>query len=330
MKKKKSSKVIPFPNLKKRLIDKGMEALKDKSFQEALSLFREAEEMDREDEAEINFGIALCLMELGQLEEAKNICKKMLMEDIGDYFTVLQVYLTILIQLRQYEEVQVTIEAVLEENRLPVQNAEQFYKLLDFSRKMNETGEVDLDDEYPQDINLENEHEQIMFIQSLKNQNIVKYMEQLKQILANPSSNPMIKTLILQLLMDHEIDKEVIVHKFGETMNIKPSSLTDISELAFTNKVLNILDDTLGNENPTLFEAVKELWIRHLYVLFPFPPAPSNEKLWAAALHIVGYEMHGIEIEMEEISELYHLSSNMIQEISRKIYQLEEISYVQI
>ncbi|MED4453302.1 tetratricopeptide repeat protein [Metabacillus fastidiosus] len=330
MKEKKISKVIPFPNLKKRLIDKGMAALKEKNFQEALELFIEAQEIDRENEAEIQFGIALCLMELGQLEEAKKTCKKMLLEDTGDYFTVLQVYLTILIQLHQYKEVQETIEAVLEENQLPAQNAEQFYKLLEFSRKMNETGEVDLDDTVESNIDFGSEHDQMLFIQSLKNQNVIKYIQQLKMILEDPNTNPIIKTLALQLLMDSEIEKEVTVHKFGKTLDVKPSALFDPNELAFTKKVINILDDTLGNENPVLFETVKELWLRHLYVLFPFTPEPAEEKLWAAALHLVGYEMHGITLEREEMEAMYGVSLEQIEHLCVNIYHLEEISYMQI
>ena len=102
MREKNRTNVIPFPNLKDRLLEKGMDALKGKNFQEALIMFSDAKKLDQ-DQAEIHLGIALCLMELGELEDAKKVCKKMLLEDIGHYFTVLQVYLTILIQLRQYE-----------------------------------------------------------------------------------------------------------------------------------------------------------------------------------------------------------------------------------
>lgn len=63
--------------------------------------------------------MAICFLEIGELEEARGICEKMLKEGQGHYFTVLQVYMTILIQLRQYDKVKETIEAVLEENKLP-------------------------------------------------------------------------------------------------------------------------------------------------------------------------------------------------------------------
>ncbi|PLR68322.1 MULTISPECIES: tetratricopeptide repeat protein [Bacillaceae] len=335
MDEKKKRKVIPFPNLSERLVDKGLEALKNKQFKEALNLFYEVRELG-EERAEIHLGIALCLMELGELEEAKAVCRRMLHEDIGDYFTVLQVYLTILIQLRQYGEVQQTIEAVLQENHLPHDQAEHFYKLLDFSRKMNEDEELhSLEDEEneewtePRNL-LENINQQVAYIQSLKDRNVSRHMMQLQSILKDARSHPVVQSMILHLLMENEVSKEVKIVKFGKTMSLIPAELEDLSELPFTKKVLNVLDDILGAENPSLFEAVKELWIRHLYVLFPFLPEPAEAKLWAAALHSVGYEMHGIAAPPEEVSYTYEVKQSMLAEAAGKIYEIEEISYLQI
>ncbi|TXC90130.1 tetratricopeptide repeat protein [Metabacillus litoralis] len=336
MKEDKRSNVIPFPNLKEKFLDKGMALLKEKKYTEALGMFSEAKALN-EDKAEIYLGMAICLMELGELNEAKDVCKKMLQEDIGHYFTVLQIYLTILIQLREYQEVQATIEAVLEENNLPAESAEHFYKLLEFSRKMTQNQDdivEDLEENqeptmYIEDI-LEDVSKQMSYIESLRDRNINKHFSSLKILLENPMTHPMVKTMILHLMIENEISKEVTVTKFGESMSIIPSDLKDISDHLFTKKVLNILDDTLGIENPTLYEAVKEIWIRHLYVLYPFLPKPTEAKLWAAALQIVGYEMHGIGLEEEEIEKLYDKSIAHLEEACQKIYQIEEISYMQI
>lgn len=334
MNEKKRSNIIPFPNLKERYIDKGMALLKEKKYHEALDMFSEAKNLN-EDKAELYLGMAICFMELGELTEAKEICKKMLLEDIGHYFTVLQIYLTILIQLREYHEVQATIEAVLEENHLPAESAEHFYKLLEFSRKMTQNDEDIFEDDndegstYIEDI-LENTNKQMAYIQSLQDRNLSKHYSSLKVLLENPNSHPMIKSMILHLMIENEVEKEVTVYKFGESVTVIPAKLNDIADLPFTKKVLNILDDTLGQENPTLFEAVKELWIRHLYVLFPLLPQPTDGNLWAAALHIVGYEMHGITLDPEEVQQMYGLSLSTLQEVCKKIYQIEEISYMQI
>ncbi len=335
--KKKKNNIVLFPNLKERYLDKGMALLKEKKYHAALDMFAEAKKL-KEDEAEIHLGMAICLMELGELNEAKDICKKMLLEDIGHYFTVLQIYLTILIQLREYQEVQSTIEAVLEENHLPAESAEHFYKLLEFSRRMNQNSEdfMEMEEEeedqesvYIEDL-LQDSQKQMGYVQSLRDRNINKHLNTLRLLLEGENVHPTIKSMILHVMIEHELEKEVTINKFGETMTVIPAELKDPADVPFSKKVLNYLDDTLGSENPTLFEAVKELWIRHLYVMYPFLPQPEDVKLWAAALHVVGYSLHGISIEDEEIEQIYAKPTNSLKEACEKIYKIEEISYFQM
>lgn len=97
--------------------------------------------------------------------------------------------MTILIQLKQYEEVKSTIEAVLEENQLPAESAEQFYRLLEFSRKMTDPDQQDeaWEEEYEDILDAEkvlnSPAEQMNLIHSLKDRNIAKYTGLLKTIL---------------------------------------------------------------------------------------------------------------------------------------------------
>ncbi|ALC81875.1 MULTISPECIES: tetratricopeptide repeat protein [Bacillus] len=332
---KKTSNIIPFPNVQDRLVEKGMSAMKAKQYRDALGFFSEAMEYRVEDKSEMYLGMAICYLELGELEDAKKICERMLKEGIGDYFTVLQVYMTILIQLKQFSIVKKTIEAVLEENKMPAENAEQFYKLLEFSRRMINEEENDLlfDEEMihesvQADKILTNESEQLAFIHSLKDRNLSQHIGLLRTILQNPDAHPVIKTMILQLLADHEYAKEMQVAKFGESISINPSEETKPDAMPILGKVLNLLDDTLGNENPTLFHAVEELWRRHIYVIYPFEPKQYSEQLWAAALHKVGYEMYGIEIGLEELHMLYDFQSDGFTEACAFIKEIEEISYL--
>lgn len=323
-------KIIPFPRVKERLIQKGMDALQEKNFQLALNYFEEAYKWNQ-DNHEIQLGMAICLMELGQLQDAKEICKSMLHEDRGNYFTVLQIYLTILVQLGQYEDVQTTIEAVLEENNIPANHAEQFYKLLDFSRKMNK--DLPNDDEshmFHDDHLLNSLEDQIKFVRSIQDSNSLKFMPTIQVLLKNSNVHPIIKTMILQILKDQEIVRKIFVTKFGREMFIVPKELKDISEFDFTKRVLNILEDYLASENPTLFEVVKDIWIRHLYVLYPFQPEPLSASLWSAALHQFGYELHGIEIDSKEMEDLYHVNEHELRDIQDQIKYIEQISNLQI
>jgi tetratricopeptide (TPR) repeat protein len=328
----KNSNLVPFPNLKQRLLDKGMEALQQKKYQEALQLLQQTLEMDDELE-EVRLAIVVCLFELGHLEEAREKCQMMLHQDIGDYYEVLQIYLTILVQLGQYKEVETTIEAVLQEDKIPHQTVENFYRLLDFSRKMTVNKEID----HPQrevEVQLLLEDlsfsEQYAIVQALRGENygISFAYPVLDQYLMDSTKHPVIKTAILHMFMEKEISRSLEVEKFGRSMVLNSVNLQGISSHPFTMKVIRLLDDTLGNENPSLYEVVKEMWYRQLYVLYPFLPNPEEEAIWAAGIHKVGYDFHGIDVEPEEIAELYHISVRDLTYASNQIKEIDEIAFL--
>ncbi|KAA0549207.1 tetratricopeptide repeat protein [Bacillus sp. BGMRC 2118] len=326
--------VIPFPNLQKRLLDKGMEAIQNKKFDEALTLLEQALEQD-ETLDEVRFGIVICLFELGHLEEAKDSCYRMLTEDIGDYYDVLQLYLTILVQLGNYEEVETTIEAVLQENKIPPQTVENFYKLLDFSRKMNADEEVIIETprvEVNQLIESESIQEQWNVVQALRNERLgISYAYPfLDQYLLDNMKHPIVKTAILQLFVEKDIYREISVEKFGRNVTINTAELYDMETDPFSHQVIQVLDGSLGTENPSLYEVVKEMWFRHLYVSYPFHVQPEKEEIWAAGLHKVGYDLHGIDVETEEIAEQYGISVQDVLLASQRIKEVEEISYIPI
>ncbi|WP_246940967.1 tetratricopeptide repeat protein [Bacillus pinisoli] len=324
--------LVPFPNLKQRLLDKGMDALKHKKYQEALDLLQQTIEMDPDLE-EVQLGIVVCLFELGQLEEAKEKCQVMLKQDIGDYFEVLQIYLTILVQLGQYKEVESTIEAVLQEGDFPSQTVETFYRLLDFSRKMNVNKEVEQTqpefevEQLLEDISIA---DQLSIIQALRSEShgISFSYAVIDSFLLDETKHPLVKTAILHMFMEKEISRSLEIEKFGRRMTIQTGELQEVSQHPFTLAVLTLLDDTLGNENPSLFEVVKEIWYRQLSVLYPFLPYPEEEVIWAAGLHKVGYDFHGIDIESEEIAELYQIAARDLRFASSQIREIEEISFL--
>lgn len=184
------------------------------------------------------------------------------------------------------------------------------------------SGEINIDEM------LERPEEQVQFIHSLKDRNITPHMGLLNTILQKPDGNPLVKSLILQLLSDHDVAKPVHVTKFGDSLTLVPSEAVKPEQMPLLQQVLRKLDDTLGNENPTLYQGVEELWRRHLFVLYPFLPKYTDPSLWAAALHKVGYEMHGIEIDLEELHLLYDFNERELREACTMLKDIEEISYL--
>lgn len=146
-------------------------------------------------------------------------------------------------------------------------------------------------------------------------------------MLQSKTVHPVVKTMLLQILRDHEIARIMTVEKFGNyRCKSYPSSRFIRNDVC--QKSAQSFGRFLGNENPTLFEAVKDIWIRHLYVMYPFHPKPENANIWAAALHYVGYEIFGIVIKLTEVERIYNIKSAEFISVCDKIRQIEEISNI--
>ncbi|MEH7223055.1 tetratricopeptide repeat protein [Bacillus sp. JJ1566] len=335
---KKQEKIIPFPKLKERLMEKGLEALTNKKFNEALSLLKQAKELEKGNH-EIELGIVICLFELGELEQAKENCLIMLKEDVGDYFHVLQIYVTILIQLGEYDEVKTTIQAVLDEDAIPPEYVDNLSQLLELSKRMLVTDGAEKEAEFSnEEVRDQLQHilynegmigNQIAVIQSLKELNIRKYLDLLVPFLTIPEKHPVVKTIIIQLLVTNQVNEEIEVEKFGETTKVNPAKLVDPSMSPFTNKVLSILDEQLQNENPTLYETAKEIWLQHLFVLYPFTLEDEKPAMYAAALHLHSAELHGMEIENQKIEQIYGVSLFELKHTLDKLEKVERFSNIE-
>ena len=60
---------------------------------------------------------------------------EMLNKDIGDYFQLINIYLMVLLQLSEHQEMVTTIELLFEESQIPFDKEEHFEKMLQFSKR---------------------------------------------------------------------------------------------------------------------------------------------------------------------------------------------------
>ena len=87
---------------------------------------------------EVNMGLLVSLVELQQYEEARELCHELLRKGIGDYFQIINIYLMVLLQLSEHQEMVETIELLFQENQIPFDKIEHFEKMLHFSKKVLE------------------------------------------------------------------------------------------------------------------------------------------------------------------------------------------------
>ncbi|MCA1056354.1 tetratricopeptide repeat protein [Rossellomorea aquimaris] len=322
-------KVLQFPGLKERLLEKGVQALESGDIQESADLLTQAYEMEP-DNPDINTALVLALYENKKYDEAKVICKEMLLEGIGDYFEVVDMYLMILIQLHQHQEVIDTLHALFDEKEVPFEKEEHFKKLLQFSEKVRDgkepDSEVKEDTEIPVTTILKDKslEEQTLITAQLVNQNIRPYLHELLSYLGKGDSHPFLQSMILNVLREHGYDKEVSINKLNEEVKVIPSSLQDVFESDTFKRVSEELEELLSQRNPTLYQHAHELVKRHCFLLYPLELQGKPEDL-AVVYGSYSAEMFADSILWEELNGEIEKSAEC-HSLMEQLRELEEIS----
>lgn len=333
--KKLNDKVILFPDLEKRLLEKGLESLHQKKFREAVNFLEEAMVLEPEN-SEIHIGLVLAYFESGLLPKAKELANRMLQTGIGNYIQVIELYLMILIQLNQYDEIVTTIEGLLEEREVPKEKFEHFTRMLQFSRRMVEsTPEKEIKQAVPkpfmnkelQLFSCQNQEEQMLLVAQLTERNIQPYIEEIKSYLCSKEGQLFFKTMLLNLLSEQEYDKVVIIEKLDRETTLKPVDLLKGDVQPQQKKLLKFIGDNLEHENPILFENIKSLIERHFFLIYPFQLEPYRDAVWAAAYHSLAAEYHGFPIQIEDLVLLYEINEEDLMRAGLFLMKIEEISY---
>lgn len=345
MKKKKPIKfeenLIFFPDLEKRLAEKGLESLQAKQYSEAIEFLEKAMQLDSEND-EILIGLVLAYIEAGGFSKAKVLAKDMLLKGIGHYEQMIDLYITILLQLHEYEEIVETIQSLLEENALPADKAVHFSTILQFSKRMVENShisdeilQIDEKTEMPEEYHrqtlnlhaLKDPKEQMLLISELASRNLHPFLNEIKVYLSDPSGHPFLKTLLLNLLKEQEFDKLVTVGKFAYKQDVVPAELPDIRNQPRMIEIVEILKAQLEQSDPILLENCKSLVERHFFIAYPFHLEPVQPQAWAAAFHILTLEYYGQNPKIKDIQDEYGQSEDHVMQAINWIKEIEEISY---
>lgn len=330
----KKNNIFFFPNLDKRLLEKGLDAIQQKKYKEAVPLLEEALTINPAN-SETKIGLVLAYFELGLLQKAKEIAKEMLADGSGEYIEVLDLYIMILVQLHEYQEIVTTIEVLLEDHQIPANRMEHFSKMLEFSRKMVLSDRIEVEIKEERDVqplhlqSIQDPNEQMLLIANLSEQNIRSYIEEVKVFLQSQESNPFLKTMLLNILKEQEYNQEISIQKFDRIINVIPSELEDIQNQIQQADIIEILIDKVESNDPVLFENIRMLVDRQSFLLYPFPLENYSVDTWAAAYHSIVTEYFGQE-ESAIISSLYEIKLEDLQQAKQFISRLEEISYPNI
>ncbi|WAA11607.1 tetratricopeptide repeat protein [Fervidibacillus halotolerans] len=300
--------IIPFPNLEERLLEKGIALMENGDPQQALSLLLQAQKLNEENPKTMSL-LAAAYSQMGNFQRAKEVVEQLLRNGSSDYFSTMEMYISILFQLNEYEKICQIIQILLDENHIPFEKIDQYEKLYILCKRMEKNQPVIQQKPVPLNLFSGKFSETIERISNIKEEHLSFYMDEIESFLKGKDRNPFIKTVLLTQLTTYRTNHNFLVHKYGKEVIVNPAYYYTVGEVPFIISVKKEIEKQFSHQNPVFMDYCLTLADRFFFNVYPLEQQFSNPTLWSEAIasvvnHYLGGESQE-PIQMEN-SELAH------------------------
>ncbi|MCG7344979.1 hypothetical protein MHZ92_12605 [Sporosarcina sp. ACRSL] len=271
----KKDNIVVFPGALEQLIEKGLDAVEDADYAEAVEAFEQVYHFDP-DNTRVLAPYAVSLYETKDFRLAKEVATKLLHSGTTDYLDAMELYLAISIQLQDYDEVEMTIETLLDEGIVPPDMVKKFNYLRDLNKRLSyRYVREDVKPPQPDTFTIEEfidrtVEKQQEILATLENGELDETIKnQLSQIVESDKVHPIVKTYALVLLRESGYSNEVTIRKFGQSKRVIPSKLELPSQDERSIEVVNQIGERF-DKDPTRMQMAIEASLRYGIVAYPF------------------------------------------------------------
>jgi tetratricopeptide (TPR) repeat protein len=268
---KRKGNVIVFPNTVQVLLTEGMNLLKDEKYVSARDKLYQVLSYEPEHPGALG-AYAYCLFELGEYEEALEVCKELLKVGPVHYLETMELYISILMQVREFAEAERMIEALIEEKVLPEERLEQFQQLRELNERIaTNSAPVKIDPTLYATAAFVAlpPAEQERRVLELPTGSLEVMKGSMVELVQHPETDLLAKTYILFKLHQEKIDAEVRLSKFGFEGTYSIRQLPDPANDSKLVAVKEVLQDAM-QKDPTRLDMALELFDRHVFLFYPF------------------------------------------------------------
>lgn len=296
----KKGNMVVFPGTLERLHREGREAMERDRHEEAIRNFESILQIDPEDYTVFD-GLAISLYEMKDYEPAKEYALLAMQHQTGDYIELLELYLSIAIQLQQYDEVELTIQGLLEQGIIPEDSLQKFQYLRELNSRLADRYE-EQPEEGPPSISMEQfmemtPMEQQELLLMLQHRKLQPHFPLLASIVEADGVLPIVQTYALLLLQQSGFQDSLSVRKYHFETEVNPSRLISPEEDQFIGEV-QFLAKSQFEKDPTAGELVVNLILKYSVLLFPFHWGPyTAEEVAAAYVDYTKQLMYGKSVE---------------------------------
>lgn len=270
---RKKENVIVFPGTFEKLVEKGITAVETKKFDEAVEAFDQAI-IYEPDYPEFLGQYGVALYETKDFHRAKDIVSRLLHSGSANYIDAIELYLTISIQLQDYEEVEMTIDTLLDEGIIPQDLLSKFTYLRELNSRLSERYDTDaptvarapftLDTFIDMDV-MTQQHT----LASLEGTELVEMIPVLRDIAEGVHFSSLVVTFALTLLHQANNAEELTVRKYGLEKSFVPADMTLPGQDSLTQTVLSEIEEMLVKD-PSRLELAQGLIEKFAITAFPF------------------------------------------------------------
>jgi len=272
----KHDNIIVFPGAVQTLIREGHMYAENYQYEEAVASFEKAFLYETGDELALS-AYAYALYELKSYNKAKEVCEQLLAMGTTLYVEIMELYITVCMQLKEYHQVESLITTLLEEDVLPLEQIEKFQRLKSINQEVarnlqqkEDAQQLIEDQEYELlKFSTLTPDEQSIRLHRLMDTNVRQLKTALKAIIECTTIHPFVQSLALILLVEQEVSIDITVSKFDQTMVTNPIKLVLPNQLPQYSEVKKIIENKL-QQDPTTLEMVQYLMAKHAIVTYPF------------------------------------------------------------
>ncbi len=266
----------------------------------------------------------VCLTGLKEYALAKEEARAAKDKANSTYYDVISIYITALSELQEYED---AIEILIEELSMPYIPYQ--YEVLfqaAYDQVLLQKQEARFEIESKNQIFSVQEIEQIlknkstnedllyMAIEQLQQLNIRMIMPTIRSYLTDPNGHFFIKTMIMEILIEQQIDEELEVEKFKMVHSFNPSYMPLALEQTAYEGVNEYLSRNIEDENPSLYLQCVEFLEFVLLATYPKLAYEDEYAKIAASIHYYIAMLQGIDVELDELTLLYHIDVEEIED----------------
>lgn len=264
----KKGNMILLPGVIERMLDSAHEHAEHYRYDQAVEEFERAFDLT-EPTTHSLLAYAYCLYEVRRFRDARDVCERVLTHSNIPMVEVMELYLTVCMELKEYAHV-TTLATNLLEQPLEDEQRERIERILSLNEKIIERmSQQQSTDEQLREFLTMSIHEQDQFVSTLFQQNIRPYKETLQQYIETTAVHPLIRAMLLTVFNAQQIDVDIAYPLEERVIVVNPLTLAggpfdSPQYIEMIEQSENLLDN-----DPTKLEMVQDLIKRHALYVYP-------------------------------------------------------------